>query len=92
MTMDRTKSEIGSSEGGHFLFDDWFDPLENGVRTRCIVPASGYYEWRAAEGGKQDPLRRPLTLLLGCVSVSHEAVISENELICLRAALARLFA
>jgi putative SOS response-associated peptidase YedK len=22
-------------------------------RTRCIVPASGYYEWRAAEGGKQ---------------------------------------
>ena len=27
MTMDSTKSEIGSSEGGHFLFDDWFDPL-----------------------------------------------------------------
>ena len=22
-------------------------------RTRCIVPASGYYEWRAVEGGKQ---------------------------------------
>jgi hypothetical protein len=22
-------------------------------RTRCIVPASGYYEWRAMEGGKQ---------------------------------------
>jgi len=22
-------------------------------RTPCIVPASGYYEWRAAEGGKQ---------------------------------------
>ncbi len=22
-------------------------------RTRCILPASGYYEWRAAEGGKQ---------------------------------------
>jgi putative SOS response-associated peptidase YedK len=22
-------------------------------RTRCIVPASGYYEWRPAAGGKQ---------------------------------------
>ena len=22
-------------------------------RTRCIMPASGYYEWRAVEGGKQ---------------------------------------
>jgi transposase-like protein len=35
--MDNTKSAIGSSEGGHFLFDDWFDPLENGVRTRIRV-------------------------------------------------------
>jgi len=34
MTMDSTKSAIGSSEGGHFLCDDWFDPLETGVRTR----------------------------------------------------------
>jgi hypothetical protein len=34
MTMDSTKSAIGSSEGGHFLCDDWFDPLETGVRKR----------------------------------------------------------
>ena len=33
MTMDSTKSAIGSSEGG-LLCDDWFDPLETGVRTR----------------------------------------------------------
>ncbi len=23
------------------------------VRRRCLIPASGYYEWRAEEGGKQ---------------------------------------
>jgi putative transposase len=34
MTMDSTKSAIGSAEGEHFLCDDWFDPLETGVRTR----------------------------------------------------------
>jgi hypothetical protein len=34
MTIDSTKSAIGSSAGGHFLCDDWFDPLETGVRTR----------------------------------------------------------
>ena len=34
MIIDSTKSAIGSSEGGHFLCDDWFDPLETGVRTR----------------------------------------------------------
>lgn len=34
MTMDSTKATIGSAEGEHFLGDDWFDPLETGVRTR----------------------------------------------------------
>ncbi len=34
MTMDSTKPAIGSAEGEHFLCDDWFDPLETGVRTR----------------------------------------------------------
>ena len=34
MTMDSTKPAISSAEGEHFLCDDWFDPLENGVRTR----------------------------------------------------------
>jgi transposase-like protein len=32
--MDSTKPAIGSAEGEHFLCDDWFDPLETGVRTR----------------------------------------------------------
>ena len=34
MTTDSTKTAVGPSEGGSFLFDDWFDPLETGVRTR----------------------------------------------------------
>jgi transposase-like protein len=34
MTMDSTKPAIGSAEGEQFLCDDWFDPLETGVRTR----------------------------------------------------------
>jgi hypothetical protein len=32
--MDSAKPAIGSAEGEHFLCDDWFDPLETGVRTR----------------------------------------------------------
>ena len=34
MQTNSTKPAIGSSEGEHFLCDDWFDPLETGVRTR----------------------------------------------------------
>jgi len=34
MTMDSTKSSTCSTKDEHFLCDDWFDPLENGVRTR----------------------------------------------------------
>jgi hypothetical protein len=34
MTTDSTRPGSNSTEGEHFLFDDWFDPLENGVRTR----------------------------------------------------------
>ena len=34
MTTDSTKPAILAAEGEHFLCDDWFDPLENGVRTR----------------------------------------------------------
>jgi len=34
MTTDSTRPAAGSTEGEHFLCDDWFDPLENGVRTR----------------------------------------------------------
>src|SRR4051794_10717783 len=34
MTTNSTRSATNSTEGEHFLCDDWFDPLENGVRTR----------------------------------------------------------
>jgi putative transposase len=34
MTTDSTKPAILVPEGEHFLCDDWFDPLETGVRTR----------------------------------------------------------
>ena len=34
MTTDSTRSAASSVEGENFLCDDWFDPLENGVRTR----------------------------------------------------------
>ena len=34
MTTDSTKTAVGPSEGGSFLCDDWFDPLETGVRMR----------------------------------------------------------
>jgi putative transposase len=34
MTTDSTKPAILAPEGEHFLCDDWFDPLETGVRTR----------------------------------------------------------
>jgi len=34
MMMDSTKAAARSTEEEQFLCDDWFDPLENGVRTR----------------------------------------------------------
>ena len=34
MTMDSTRTAISRSDGEHFLCDDWFDPLETGVRAR----------------------------------------------------------
>src|ERR1700688_4507096 len=34
MTTNSTMPTPSSTEGEHFLCDDWFDPLENGVRTR----------------------------------------------------------
>ena len=34
MTTDSTKPAISTPAGEHFLCDDWFDPLETGVRTR----------------------------------------------------------
>jgi hypothetical protein len=37
MATDSTKPTIGAPEGEHFLCDDWFDPLEGGVRTGNAV-------------------------------------------------------
>ena len=34
MTMDSTKPSTVSAQDEHFLCDDWFDPLETGVRMR----------------------------------------------------------
>src|SRR5260370_18072665 len=34
MTTNSIKPAISAPEGEHFLCDDWFDPLETGVRTR----------------------------------------------------------
>jgi hypothetical protein len=34
MKTDTIKSPAGAAEGTLFLGDDWFDPLEAGVRTR----------------------------------------------------------
>src|SRR5271154_2303652 len=34
MTRDSIQPAASSTEEGHFLCDDWFDPLESGVRTR----------------------------------------------------------
>ena len=34
MTMDSTRPPASSTEDDHFLCDDWFDPLEAGVRAR----------------------------------------------------------
>ncbi len=34
MTINSIRRTASSTEGEHFLCDDWFDPLENGVRTR----------------------------------------------------------
>jgi transposase-like protein len=64
MTTDSTRPGSSSTEGEHFLCDDWFDPLENGVRTRirgCIEDlleaeldaalGRGRYERPSAGGG-----------------------------------------
>jgi hypothetical protein len=34
MKTDTTKAAVEATEGTLFLGDDWFDPLESGVRTR----------------------------------------------------------
>src|SRR5246127_3759762 len=34
MTKDSTRPTASSTDEEHFLCDDWFDPLETGVRTR----------------------------------------------------------
>ena len=44
MKTDTIKATEEASEGTLFLGDDWFDPLEAGVRTR--IAASSRNSWK----------------------------------------------
>ena len=44
MKMNTIKSPVEAAEGTLFLGDDWFDPLEAGVRTRFA--ASSRNSWK----------------------------------------------
>jgi putative transposase len=59
MTTDSTKPAISRPEGEHFLCDDWFDPLETGVRTRIRGFIEELLEAELAAALGRDRYERP---------------------------------
>src|ERR1700733_671272 len=59
MTTDSTKPAIITPEGEHFLCDDWFDPLETGVRTRIRGFIEEVLEAELARALGRDRYERP---------------------------------
>ena len=55
MATNSTMPTPSSTEGEQFLCDDWFDPLENGVRTRIrgfIEELLGSRDWTPLLDGR----------------------------------------
>ena len=59
MTMDSTKPATGIVEDEHFLCDDWFDPLETGVRIRIRGFIEGLLEAELDAALGRDRYERP---------------------------------
>src|ERR1700723_3772488 len=59
MTTDSTKPAIIRPAGEHFLCDDWFDPLETGVRTRIRGFIEELLEAELAAALGRDRYERP---------------------------------
>ena len=66
MTMDSTKASACSTQDEHFRYDDWFDPLESGVRTRI---------W----GFIEEPLEAELDAALGRAQYERGRVDGEGS-------------
>src|SRR5260370_24656911 len=59
MTTNSINPAISAPEGEHFLCDDWFDPLETGVRTRIRGFIEELLESELAAALGRDRYKRP---------------------------------